>query len=141
MGEARIRSLVEEQRFFETHWLATEGLIDIDRFSAMFGVFGLAECTNLPITLVFLPAADIAQYVGADLDVMDRDAKKMRGAGPTEHHRRPRAGGSTGFGRAMADTAKKYARDARSGIWFVERWRVPSAPHSLRFSTPRSMLQ
>jgi YjjI family glycine radical enzyme len=47
LAEARIRSLVEEQRFFETHWLATEGLIDIDRFSAMFGVFGLAECVNL----------------------------------------------------------------------------------------------
>jgi len=45
--EARIRSLVEQQRFFETHWLATEGLIDIDRFSAMFGIFGLAECVNL----------------------------------------------------------------------------------------------
>jgi YjjI family glycine radical enzyme len=32
---------------FETHWLAAEGLIDIDRFSAMFGIFGLAECVNL----------------------------------------------------------------------------------------------
>ncbi len=47
LAEARIRSLVEDQRFFETHWLAAEGLIDIDRFSAMFGVFGLAECVNL----------------------------------------------------------------------------------------------
>jgi len=47
LAEARIRSLVEEQRFFETHWLATEGLIDIDRFSAMFGIFGLAECVDL----------------------------------------------------------------------------------------------
>jgi YjjI family glycine radical enzyme len=47
LAEARIRSLVEEQRFFDTHWLAQEGLIDIDRFSAMFGVFGLAECVNL----------------------------------------------------------------------------------------------
>jgi YjjI family glycine radical enzyme len=47
LAEARIRSLVEGQRFFETHWLATEGLIDIDRFSAMFGIFGLAECVNL----------------------------------------------------------------------------------------------
>lgn len=45
--EARIRSLVEEQRFYETHWLATEGFISLDRFSAMFGVFGLAECVNL----------------------------------------------------------------------------------------------
>ncbi len=47
LAEARIRSLVDDQGFFNSHWLATEGLIDIDRFSAMFGVFGLAECTNL----------------------------------------------------------------------------------------------
>jgi YjjI family glycine radical enzyme len=47
LAEARVRSLVESQRFFDTHWLAAEGLIDIDRFSAMFGVFGLAECVNL----------------------------------------------------------------------------------------------
>jgi YjjI family glycine radical enzyme len=42
--EARIRSLVEHQHFFDTHWLAQEGLVEIDRFSAMFGVFGMAEC-------------------------------------------------------------------------------------------------
>lgn len=47
LAEARIRSLVEEQRFYETHWLAVEGLIDISRFSAMFGIFGLADCVNL----------------------------------------------------------------------------------------------
>jgi len=46
LGEARIRSLVEEQGFFESNFLATEGLIDLDRFSLMFGVFGLAECVN-----------------------------------------------------------------------------------------------
>ncbi|MFZ1489303.1 MAG: YjjI family glycine radical enzyme [Ilumatobacteraceae bacterium] len=55
LAEARIRSLVEQQRFFDTHWLATEGLIDIERFSAMFGIFGLAECTNL-----------LLQYEGRD---------------------------------------------------------------------------
>ena len=47
LTEARVRSLVEEQHFFDTHWLAEEGLIDIHRFSAMFGIFGLAECVNL----------------------------------------------------------------------------------------------
>src|SRR6056297_1581414 len=47
LAEARVRSLVEQQRFFETHWLAAEGLIGLDRFSAMFGIFGLAECVNL----------------------------------------------------------------------------------------------
>ncbi len=46
LGEARIRSLVEYVRFFDTHFLATEGLVDLDRFSAMFGIFGLAECVN-----------------------------------------------------------------------------------------------
>ena len=47
LGEARIRSLVEQQGFFDHHFLATEGLVDLDRFSLMFGVFGLAEATNL----------------------------------------------------------------------------------------------
>ncbi|MBI5087545.1 MAG: YjjI family glycine radical enzyme [Actinobacteria bacterium] len=47
LAEARVRSLVEDQQFFEHHWLATEGLVELDRFSAMFGVFGLAECVNL----------------------------------------------------------------------------------------------
>jgi YjjI family glycine radical enzyme len=49
LAEARIRSLVEDQRFFQTHWLAREGLVSIDRFAAMFGVFGLAEAVNLLI--------------------------------------------------------------------------------------------
>jgi len=57
LTEARIRSLVEGQQFFDTHWLATEGLIDIDRFSAMFGIFGLAECVNL-----------LMAYEGGDAD-------------------------------------------------------------------------
>ena len=46
LGEARIRALVEGSGFFESNFLATEGLVDIDRFSAMFGIFGLAECVN-----------------------------------------------------------------------------------------------
>lgn len=45
--EARIRYLVEEARFFEHDFLATEGLISLDRFSAMYGVFGLAECVDI----------------------------------------------------------------------------------------------
>ncbi|HEX4981874.1 MAG TPA: glycyl radical enzyme domain-containing protein, partial [Ilumatobacteraceae bacterium] len=49
LAEARIRSLVEEQRFFDTHWTAVEGLVRLDRFSAMFGVYGLAEAVNLLI--------------------------------------------------------------------------------------------
>lgn len=45
--EARIRHLVEEARFFEHSWLVTDGLIHLDRFSAMFGVYGLAEAVSI----------------------------------------------------------------------------------------------
>ncbi len=44
--EARVRYLVEEVRFFGHDWLVREGLLDPERFSAMFGVFGLAEAVN-----------------------------------------------------------------------------------------------
>jgi len=45
--EARVRYLVEEARFFEHAWLVHEGLIALERFSAMFGVYGLAEAVEL----------------------------------------------------------------------------------------------
>ena len=45
--EARIRHLVEEARFFEHSWLVDEGLLRLDRYSAMFGVYGLAEAVSL----------------------------------------------------------------------------------------------
>ncbi len=45
--EARIRHLVEKARFFEHSWLADEGLLHLDRYSAMFGVYGLAEAVSL----------------------------------------------------------------------------------------------
>lgn len=44
--DERIRFLVEESNFFETNFLVKEGLIHRDRFTAMFGMFGLAECVN-----------------------------------------------------------------------------------------------
>jgi YjjI family glycine radical enzyme len=47
LAEARIRYLVEEARFFEHDFLAKERLISLDRFSAMYGIYGLAECVNL----------------------------------------------------------------------------------------------
>jgi YjjI family glycine radical enzyme len=43
---ARIRSLVEDARFFDHSWLVSEGLLSLDRFSAMFGIYGLAEAAN-----------------------------------------------------------------------------------------------
>lgn len=43
----RIRFLVEESNFFETSFLSKEGFISREKFLAMFGVVGLAECTNM----------------------------------------------------------------------------------------------
>lgn len=45
--EARIRHLVEQARFFDHSWLAREGLLSLDRFTAMFGLYGMAECVEL----------------------------------------------------------------------------------------------
>ena len=44
--DERIRFEVEESGFFESNFLAKEGLIRRDRFTAMFGLVGLAECVN-----------------------------------------------------------------------------------------------
>lgn len=41
--EARVRFLVEESGFFEASWLVREGLIQLDRFTAMAGMLGLHE--------------------------------------------------------------------------------------------------
>ncbi len=45
--DARIKFIVEESGFFENSFLAKEGLIDRKRFTAMYGLVGLAECVNL----------------------------------------------------------------------------------------------
>lgn len=45
--DARIKFLVEESGFFESNFLVKEGLISRDRFTAMYGLVGLAECVNL----------------------------------------------------------------------------------------------
>ncbi len=45
--DARIAFEVEESGFFESNFLATEGFIHRDRFTAMFGMVGMAECVNL----------------------------------------------------------------------------------------------
>lgn len=43
----RIRFLVEESGFFESSFLVKEGLINKDNFIGMFGIVGLADCTNI----------------------------------------------------------------------------------------------
>jgi YjjI family glycine radical enzyme len=45
--DARIRFEVEESGFFENNFLAKEGFIHRDRFSAMYGLVGMAECVNI----------------------------------------------------------------------------------------------
>lgn len=44
--DERIRFLVEESGFFESSFLVREGLVQRDRFTSMFGIFGLAQCVN-----------------------------------------------------------------------------------------------
>ena len=44
--DERIRFEVEESGFFEHHFLVREGFICRERFTAMFGLVGLAECVN-----------------------------------------------------------------------------------------------
>lgn len=43
----RIKFIVEKSNWFETSFLAKEGLVERDRFTAMFGIVGLAECANM----------------------------------------------------------------------------------------------
>lgn len=45
--DARIRFEVEESGFFENNFLAKEGFIFRDRFTAMYGLVGLADCVNI----------------------------------------------------------------------------------------------
>lgn len=45
--DTRVRFEVEESGFFENNFLAKEGFIHRDRFTAMFGLVGLAECVNI----------------------------------------------------------------------------------------------
>ncbi len=45
--DARVRFEVEESGFFEHHFLVKEGFIRRERFTAMFGLVGLADCVNL----------------------------------------------------------------------------------------------
>lgn len=43
---ARVRFLVEDAGFFRSSWLVHEGLVSLDRFGAMLGVVGMAECVE-----------------------------------------------------------------------------------------------
>jgi YjjI family glycine radical enzyme len=49
--DERVRFLVEESGFFESSFLVREGLLSKDRFTAMFGMAGLAEAVNSSLGL------------------------------------------------------------------------------------------
>lgn len=44
--DERIKFLIEKSEFFKSSFLVKEGFISQKNFSAMFGMFGLAECVN-----------------------------------------------------------------------------------------------
>lgn len=44
--DMRIKYIVEETNFFKSNFLVKEGFIKQENFTGMFGVVGLAECTN-----------------------------------------------------------------------------------------------
>ena len=49
--ESKIRYLVEETAFFESNFLVKEDFIDLDNFVGLFGMVGLAECTEALLKL------------------------------------------------------------------------------------------
>lgn len=59
--DVRIQFEVEESGFFENNFLVKEGFIKRDRFTAMFGMVGLAECVN-----ILLEKENIEGRFGAD---------------------------------------------------------------------------
>lgn len=44
--DERIKFLMEESGFVQSSFLVKEGLINMERFTAMFGMVGMAECVN-----------------------------------------------------------------------------------------------
>ncbi len=76
--DSRIKFLVEESGFLQSSFLVREGLIHKDRFTAMFGMFGLAECVN------YFAAGQgrFGNSVAADdlgyriMEALDREVKK-----------------------------------------------------------------
>ena len=44
--DQRIRYIVEESNFFKSNFLVKEGFVKQENFTGMFGMVGLAECTN-----------------------------------------------------------------------------------------------
>lgn len=74
--DERVRFLIQESNFFDSSFLVEEGLIHRDRFTAMFGIVGLAECVNR-----FSPSGRFGHSESADalgLDIIDRISRQVQ---------------------------------------------------------------
>ena len=78
LADSRIRHLVEEAGFYEHSWLVQEGLISLQNFSAMFGVFGLAEAVNLLMEREGAPDATFGHDAAAN-ELASRIVERVAG--------------------------------------------------------------
>jgi len=73
--DERVRFEVEESGFFENHFLVREGLIRRDRFTAMFGLVGMADCVNILMEKEGFSGCRYGRSVKADdlgVDIMEQ---------------------------------------------------------------------
>jgi len=71
--DKRIEFLVEKSNFFETNFLVKEGFISQSRFTAMFGIHGLAECVN-----TLLNSTKIKEKFGHNSEANDLSVKIVK---------------------------------------------------------------
>ncbi|WP_167957050.1 YjjI family glycine radical enzyme [Anaerosporobacter faecicola] len=74
--DERIRFMVEESGFFESNFLAKEGFISKENFTAMFGMVGMAECVNTLLEKEGIEGryghSEVADDLGVSImDIMD----------------------------------------------------------------------
>jgi YjjI family glycine radical enzyme len=76
--DERVRFIIEDSKYFESTFLKKEGLISEDLFTAMFGVFGLAEAVNIlmPEGVRFGHHSDADDYGQLVLDTLDAAISK-----------------------------------------------------------------
>jgi YjjI family glycine radical enzyme len=81
--DKRIRFIVEESGFFASNFLVKEGLLNQNRYTAMFGIYGMAEAVNY-----FMKDKDSKARYGQDeradklaVEIMDNIEKEVE-----DHH-------------------------------------------------------
>lgn len=79
--DTRCKFIIEESNFFESNFLAKEGLIEKEKFAGLFGIVGLAECVNTLLNAVKLEDkfgySDTANQLG--LKIIDELSKYIKG--------------------------------------------------------------